>query len=169
MSRLPLVIHREIIGFLPLGDQLEYARVNRMICDDVIIDVRCISLDYPKSVGFLTVEDYRLSILNRMKNPLQQLKMNVFHSSIIPFIMIIPLQSLQTSADVFLRMIRDHIEIQNLNLYVGMFRPVDENHLLNEICKISKLKSLNISNFQMFKEFLRCLINYRLFMSHIVV
>lgn len=146
MRHLPTAIHREIIGFLRLGDRLEYARVNSLLCDELIKEVRCIVLDDDEVVkNFLSSEVFRLSVLKRIKNPLKQLKMQLFYSP-YPFEITVPFHNLRCSADSFLRSKPDNLE--NLVLYANVFRDVNQNEVLNEVSKILNLKSLKISNFR---------------------
>eukprot|EP01040_Poterioochromonas_malhamensis_P000320 gene320-345_t len=78
MNHLPTALHLEILAFVPLGDRLEYTRVNSFLAKELNPEVRSLEIkDESLIKEFLTSESFRSSILKRIKHPFKQLNLNL--------------------------------------------------------------------------------------------
>lgn len=78
MNHLPTALHLEILAFVPLGDRLEYTRVNSFLAKELNPEVRSLEIKDENLIKeFLTSDSFRSSILKRINHPFKQLNLNL--------------------------------------------------------------------------------------------
>lgn len=84
LHRLPVALHHVIVPFLCLTDRLEFTRVNKTICEEVLREARIISLSDGANVErFFSEDEFRDLIMSKIKDSQNQL--NISSNFILDF------------------------------------------------------------------------------------
>eukprot|EP01040_Poterioochromonas_malhamensis_P012406 gene12406-13566_t len=156
LHRLPVALHHVIIPFLWITDRLEFTRVNKTICKEVLREARIISLNDGANVErFFTEDEFRDLIMSKIKDSKHQL--NISSNFILDFFTFerrtiflpsISLQRLSTNIEDLFFFFQNKIIDQLQSLDLGRITSVsaDRIQLLVDFINdsVKELKELSI-------------------------
>eukprot|EP01040_Poterioochromonas_malhamensis_P011926 gene11926-13012_t len=158
MNQLPTVLQYEILNFLHHIDRLEYCRVNKLCSEEFSASSRIFSFRYLRGINqYLEDERFRDSIIKKLKDPSNQLLLQLYGEMSLPSLALI-VKSLKTTTLLFQQLNLEESIIRHLSLSPSFFHHMRQASVLNDLRKVAGLKDLSITSFRDAKHSLRELI-----------